>query len=103
MGFIIISLLNTFDLTTLFWTLDLFKYSLPNKMKILEIFLWKSEMFTLCLLKVGPINQNFYNSRPDFVDGLKLVKLKVMDNTIARGPEQLSRVEKHRERRNTEH
>ena len=42
-------------------------------------------MFTLCLLKVGPINQNFYNSRPDFVDGLKLVKLKVMDNTIARG------------------
>ena len=40
-------------------------------------------MFTLCLLKVGPINQNFYNSRPDFVDGLKLVKLKVMDNTIA--------------------
>ena len=60
-------------------------------------------MFTLCLLKVGPINQNFYNSRPDFVDGLKLVKLKVMDNTIARGPEQLSRVEKHRERRNTEH
>ena len=39
-------------------------------------------MFTLCLLKVGPINQNFYNSRPDFVDGLKLVKLKVMDNTI---------------------
>ena len=40
-------------------------------------------MFTLCLLKVGPINQNFYNSRPDFVDGLKLVKLKVLDNTIA--------------------
>ena len=54
-------------------------------------------MFTLCLLKVGPINQNFYNSRPDFVDGLKLVKLKVMDNTIARGQQQLSRVEKHRE------